>query len=341
MEKLTVSNTPELLEFSALSGEEVTIHLVDNKQTAIVQHHVNVVMDCTSLIESGGKLLGPVEWTRLSYFEGDDGLLAPQGSEITIYQNLKERLRAEGELNRYLNITTTNIIRGAEREDNGLYTCTICTETGCRSSSVMLFLIGSVPRLDSASDNGELLKTQLLRRHLLQFEYDIVCYTATEEISSLSFADKRYSVGADFCVERGSVEMIELSCDVLGEDLADHISIAFPTPSRKWFKDDVLLYSVDKIGQSVYRGTNPDFYNGPNGILRYGVVEPSPLYMSKQGQVVLGFEASDLVYPDFAPAGTTNETIVDDVFNALIGKWRCEVENTLGIQTAETVITEC
>lgn len=159
MEKLTVSNTPELLEFSALSGEEVTIHLVDNKQTAIVQHHVNVVMDCTSLIESGGKLLGPVEWTRLSYFEGDDGLLAPQGSEITIYQNLKERLRAEGELNRYLNITTTNIIRGAEREDNGLYTCTICTETGCRSSSVMLFLIGSVPRLDSASDNGELLKT--------------------------------------------------------------------------------------------------------------------------------------------------------------------------------------
>lgn len=166
-------------------------------------------------------------------------------------------------------------------------------------------------------------------------------YTATEEVSSLSFADKRYSVGADFCVERGSDKMIELSCKVLGENLTDHISIPFPTPSRKWYKDDVLLYSVDKIGQSVYGRTNPNFYNGANAILNYGIVEPLPLYMSKQGQVVLGFEASELVYPEFAPEGTTNETVVNDVFNALIGKWRCEVENMLGIQTAETVITEC
>lgn len=157
MEKLMLSNTPELLEFSALSGEEVTIRLLDDKQTAIVQHHVHVVMDCTSLIESGGKLLGPVEWTRMSYKEGDNGFLTPEESEITIYQNKRERLKAEGELNRYLTITSTNIVRGAEGEDNGLYTCTACTETGCRSSSVMLFLIGSAPRLESASDNGELV----------------------------------------------------------------------------------------------------------------------------------------------------------------------------------------
>lgn len=142
-------------------------------------------------------------------------------------------------------------------------------------------------------------------------------------------------------MERGSDEMIELSCDVLGENLANHISIPFPTPSRKWYKDDVLVYSVDKIGQGVYGGTNPNFYDGANAILRYGIVEPYPLYMSKQGQVVLGFEARDLVYPEFVPEGTTNETIVDDVFNALIGKWSCEVENMLGTQRAETVITEC
>lgn len=153
--ELKVSNTPELIDFSALSGEKVTISLLNDRQTAIVQHHVEVVMDCSPLIEAGGKILGPVEWTRLSYFEDDDGLLVPRGSEITIYPSKTGRLRAEGELNRYLNITSTNIIRGAEREDNGLYTCTMCTETGCRTSSVMLFLIGSVPKLDSASDNGE------------------------------------------------------------------------------------------------------------------------------------------------------------------------------------------
>ena len=153
--------------------------------------------------------------------------------------------------------------------------------------------------------------------------------------------DKKYHVGADFCVERGSEETFELSCEILGENLTDHISIPFPTPSRKWFKDNVLFYSVDKIGQSIYRGTNPNFYSGPNGILTYGIVDPAPLYASKQGQIVMAFEASELVYPDFAPAGMTNETVVDDVFNALTGKWRCEVENMHGKWMAETVITEC
>ena len=166
-------------------------------------------------------------------------------------------------------------------------------------------------------------------------------HTAPAENGTYSFVDKKYRIGADFCVERGSQEAIELRCDVLGENVAEHISITFPTPSRKWFKDDVLMYSVDKIGQSIYRGRNPDFYNGQNGILMYGVVEPSPLYAATEGQLVLSFEASELAFPEFAPEGTTNQTIVDDVFNALTGKWRCEVENMLGFQSAETVITEC
>ena len=156
LEDLKISNTPELLQFAALTGEEVTIELLEDTQTAIVQHHVNVIMDCSSLIEAGGKLLGPVEWTRQTYFEDEDGALTPKGSEITIYAGSeKERLRAEGELNRFLNIARTNIRNGAERTDNGLYTCTVCTETGCRMSSVMLFLIGAPPRLDLAADNGE------------------------------------------------------------------------------------------------------------------------------------------------------------------------------------------
>ena len=142
-------------------------------------------------------------------------------------------------------------------------------------------------------------------------------------------------------MERGTSEIIELSCDVLGEDLAEHISIAYPTPSRKWYKDGVLLYSVDKIGESVYRGRNANFFDGANGILSYGVVQPTPLYTSREGQVVFAFEASELAYPEFAPEGTTNQTIVDDVFNALTGRWMCEVENMLGRWMAETVITEC
>lgn len=318
LEDLKVSNTPELLQFSALTGEKVTIRLLGETQTAIVQHHVNVVMDCSSFIESGGKLLGPVEWTRKSYIEDEEGSFVPKGAEIVIYPSAEhERLRAEGELNRYLNITSTNIRNGAERADNGLYTCTVCTETGCRTSSVMLFLIGAPPRLDFAGDN------------------------ATSEESSLPYADKKYRVGADFCVERNSSQslVIEITCDIFGEDLAQRQSIAFPVPSRKWYKDDVLLYSVDVIGRSVYDGRNPNFYTGDNALLDYGVVIPPPLFTPKNGQLVMLFDsASQLAAPQ---VGGNNATVSADVFNALTGRWRCEVENSLGIQSAETVITQC
>ena len=338
---LKISNTPQLLQFAALSGEKVTISLLDETQTAIVQHRVNVLMECSSLIESGGKLLGPVKWTRQSYFEDEDGSLFPQGSEITIHPSSTDRFRAEGELNRFLNITRTNIIQGAERMDNGLYTCTVCTESGCRSASVMLYLIGAPPRLDFAEDDG---MYYIVTFYASQCMYVILlteCYVALPMLETSSPMDKKYQIGADFCVERGSQEVIELHCDILGESLAEHMSIPFPTPSRKWFKDDVLIYSVEQIGQSVYRGENVNFYNGRHGILQYGLVLPPPLYTAQDGRLELNFEASKLALTELAPKGTTNQTIVNDVFNALTGSWRCEVENILQLQLAETVITEC
>ena len=143
-------------------------------------------------------------------------------------------------------------------------------------------------------------------------------------------------------MNRSSEEIIQLSCDVMGENLAQRTSIAFPSPSRRWFKDDVLLYSVDLVGKNVYRGMNQEFFNiESNGILQYGLVEPPPLYMFQNGELLLAFEASELAFPEFAPKGVTNVTVVDDVFDALIGKWRCELKNVVGEYLAETVITEC
>lgn len=156
------------------------------------------------------------------------------------------------------------------------------------------------------------------------------------------YVDRKYHIGADFCVNRSSEEVIEISCDVLGEDLAKHLSIAFPSPSRKWYKNDVLLYSVDLIGRSVYKNLNQDFFDvGSNGILKFGLVEPPPLYMPQGGQLLMAFEASELAFPEYAPQGMNNVTMVDDVFDALIGTWRCELENVVGKWTAETIITEC
>ena len=154
--------------------------------------------------------------------------------------------------------------------------------------------------------------------------------------------DRKYRVGADFCVNRSSEEIIQLSCDLKDEDLAQRTSIAFPSPSRKWFKDDTLLYSVDLVGRNVYKGINQNFFDvGSNGVLRYGLIEPPPLYMFQNGELLLAFEASELAFPEYAPEGVSNVTMVDDVFDALTGRWRCELENVVGKYVAETIITEC
>ena len=166
-------------------------------------------------------------------------------------------------------------------------------------------------------------------------------HTEPPEVSSYSFVDRKYRIGADFCVNRGSEEIIELTCDLMGENLTEHTSLAFPCPARRWYKNDVLLYEVPLVGRNVYKGRNPNFFTGPNAILQNGIVEPSPLYTMQNGQLLLIFEASELAYPEFAPEGTTNETMVDEVFDALTGRWRCEVENVVGSWAAETVITEC
>ena len=169
-------------------------------------------------------------------------------------------------------------------------------------------------------------------------------HAATSEESSLSYADKKYRIGADFCVERNSSDtlVIEITCDVFGENPAEHLSIPVPFPSRKWYKDGVLLYSVDFIGRNVYYGRNPDFFTGEKALLEYGVVMPPPLYTPQEGQLVLLFDQnSHLTAPQLSPDGTRNETVPVDVFNALLGRWSCEVGNSLGMQSAETVVTEC
>ena len=86
---MLTSHVPDTSKVMHCCGSKVFVY------TAIVQHRVNVLMECSSLIESGGKLLGPVKWTRQSYFEDEDGSLFPRGSEITIHPSLTDRFRAE------------------------------------------------------------------------------------------------------------------------------------------------------------------------------------------------------------------------------------------------------
>lgn len=156
-EEMRMSNTPRLMQYAALSGEKATVRLVEGNQTAVVQHHVNILIDCSSLLKAGGKLLNKVEWRRQSYYTDKDGYLVPRGSEITIYPSSRGRLKAVGAINHILNITSTNILKGAEKDDNGMYSCTVCKGSSCRSASLMLFLIGAPPRVNFVEDDSKLL----------------------------------------------------------------------------------------------------------------------------------------------------------------------------------------
>ena len=66
-----------------------------------------------------------------------------------------------GEFNRFLNITRTLISQGAEDPDFGRYICSTCIAIGtpqeqCHNATVVLFLVGSPPQLDTTPNTGKL-----------------------------------------------------------------------------------------------------------------------------------------------------------------------------------------
>ena len=81
--------------------------------------------------------------------------------ERTPDDQLNERRVVGGPFNRWLNITGTLIVQGAEDPDFGRYICSTCIardtpEEQCHNATVTLFLVGGPPTLDEAINNGEL-----------------------------------------------------------------------------------------------------------------------------------------------------------------------------------------
>lgn len=127
----------------------------------------------------------------------------------------------------------------------------------------------------------------------------------------------------------------------MSEDNAD-VSPAFPAPSRKWFKDDVLIYSVDKIGSEPFGGLNNDFYTqGSNALLITGVLLPMPCILHNDGSIEITFANLMIAFPDALPEGITESNVKTTLFDTLLGSWKCEVGNLLGTESAVTVISEC
>ena len=168
MSDLKFGQNPDLQEFVlARTGERVIINItIDNKliyditggqSTAILQEGVNAVIDCFPFMRRfpGGQ----ISWFSRRIDQFGNSITADSELSLPPPDQYNRRIRVEGEFNRYLNITRTNIVPAAEDPDSGVYTCQVCFAQGtscevCHNASILLYLLGAPPNLDCGEPNA-------------------------------------------------------------------------------------------------------------------------------------------------------------------------------------------
>ena len=106
--ELELGQNPELRDILARTGERVLINITGEESTAILQEGVNALIDCLPFLWRfpGG---------QISWFSRRIDQSISENSMIILPTASDDRIRVEGEFNRYLNITRTNIVGGGER----------------------------------------------------------------------------------------------------------------------------------------------------------------------------------------------------------------------------------
>lgn len=111
-----------------------------------------------------------------------------------------------------------------------------------------------------------------------------------------------------------------------------------PNPTRSWFKDDELIYSV-LSGTSV----SPTHYYMKYPILSLGVLEPPVFSPTSDGTIYFNHEVKNITNPDELSPNTTIEQAQRMVLEHLVGNWTCKVSNTFGspISVTYIIIDQC
>ena len=134
----------------------------------------------------------------------------------------------------------------------------------------------------------------------------------------------------EICISARDSKVIPLQCEILNTPQ--------PNPTRSWFKNDELIYSVSS-GVSV---SLTDYYmNYP--ILNLGVLEPPVLTATSDGTIYFNYEVKNITNPDELTPNTTIEQAQQIVLEHLIGSWTCNVSNTFGsaISITYVIIDQC
>ena len=159
--ELELGQNPELRDILARTGERVLINITGEESTAILQEGVNALIDCLPFLWRfpGG---------QISWFSRRIDQSISENSMIILPTASDDRIRVEGEFNRYLNITRTNIVGGGEDQDSRVYTCQVCVAQGtifevCHNSTTRVYLLGSPPDVNCGEPDAGRCSVEIMR----------------------------------------------------------------------------------------------------------------------------------------------------------------------------------
>ena len=151
----------------------------------------------------------------------------------------------------------------------------------------------------------------------------------------------QYNIGADFCISRDDRRKYTLHCFIENRHTRETISGAFPTPDLSWIIQGDLLYQGLEDGEVQLI---PEFFVDPPSriLLAPYSVFPSVLSTDRFGDIELNLRAENLTHPfSMLPPGVTLDNFRDALFETLLGEWTCRVNNTFGVVSATSTITDC
>ena len=172
---------------------------------------------------------------------------------------------------------------------------------------------------------------------------NVLFYTAAIEDTPAGVV---YMIGADFCIPLDDRRQYTLTCDINSNERTPTRSRAFPTPDRAWFSEGELLY---RAGANDAPPDTRDFLEffmdplAPNRILLApDSVFPSVLQTRDGGGLQFNLQTENLTLPELMyPMGVTADNFQTAAFQAIVGEWTCEANNTFGMDTATSVIRLC
>ena len=164
IEKLEDASDPEKLEIAAKTGEHHIIDITNDSRLhlAFAQERVAINLDCLPLLQRIGQNNNgefKILWSFIQFNDGlstftDRKLLRPTPSDHLGFH----RIVVGGESNRWLNITQTVAVQGAEDADDKRLTCTVVTSKGGyyeTSYTLLLMTVGAPPVIIRGNGSGK------------------------------------------------------------------------------------------------------------------------------------------------------------------------------------------